>query len=126
MLQKAIPVVHVSRSRAAETFYQSLGFSQAWAYRPDPAAEDPCYAGYTRDGLELHVSSFPGDGVPGSVIAFVTADVDRLHAELRDRNVEVAMPPTDQTWGNREMYVRDPDGNSLRFLQLGEPPAKPT
>jgi hypothetical protein len=27
------------------------------------------------------------------------------------------MPPTDQTWGNREMYVRDPDNNKIAFLQ---------
>ena len=27
------------------------------------------------------------------------------------------MPPTTQTWGNREMYVRDPDNNKLAFIQ---------
>ena len=25
--------------------------------------------------------------------------------------------PTDQTWGTREFYVDDPDGNTLRFTQ---------
>lgn len=25
--------------------------------------------------------------------------------------------PVDQPWGNREMYVKDPDGNSIRFVQ---------
>jgi catechol 2,3-dioxygenase-like lactoylglutathione lyase family enzyme len=32
------------------------------------------------------------------------------------RGVPIELPPTDQTWGNREMYVNDPDGNSLRFI----------
>ena len=27
--------------------------------------------------------------------------------------------PVDQTWGMREVYIRDPDGNALRF---GTPP----
>jgi len=26
--------------------------------------------------------------------------------------------PVDQTWGTREFYVTDPDGNTLRFRQL--------
>jgi catechol 2,3-dioxygenase-like lactoylglutathione lyase family enzyme len=25
--------------------------------------------------------------------------------------------PTEQTWGTREFYVSDPDGNTLRFSQ---------
>jgi hypothetical protein len=25
--------------------------------------------------------------------------------------------PIDQTWGTREFYVDDPDGNTLRFIQ---------
>jgi hypothetical protein len=31
--------------------------------------------------------------------------------------VEVQQGPLDQTWGTREFYVEDPDGNSLRFTQ---------
>jgi uncharacterized glyoxalase superfamily protein PhnB len=33
--------------------------------------------------------------------------------------VAVDLPPTDQTWGNREMYVKDPDGNAIRFVRQG-------
>jgi hypothetical protein len=28
---------------------------------------------------------------------------------------EVTLAATDQTWGRREIYVLDPDGNCLRF-----------
>jgi uncharacterized glyoxalase superfamily protein PhnB len=42
-------------------------------------------------------------------------DVDRLHEELRARGATVQLPPTDQTWGTRELGVRDPDGNVLVF-----------
>jgi hypothetical protein len=31
--------------------------------------------------------------------------------------VPVDAGPTDQTWGSREMYVKDEDGNSVRFVQ---------
>jgi uncharacterized glyoxalase superfamily protein PhnB len=46
-------------------------------------------------------------------------DVDALHAELVAKGVPIDLEPTDQTWGNREMYVKDPDGNSIRFVHEG-------
>lgn len=118
MFERAIPVLHVSSSTAAEEFYGAgLGFRIEFAYRPDETNADPCYLGLRRDGVELHVSSFPGDGVSGGVVNLVVADVDALHQELVARSVPIALAPTDQTWGEREMYVRDADGNSLRFVQ---------
>ena len=54
-------------------------------------------------------------------------DVDAVFRKFRarglktpgnpDQPVEVHQGPIDQTWGNREFYVADPDGNSLRFTQ---------
>jgi len=113
----AIPVLHVSRSLTAEDFYcNQLGFRRAFAYRIDEAKADPCYMGLTRDNAELHLSSFSGDGVAGGVVFVVVASVDDLYEELMRKNVSIALQPTNQSWGNREMYVRDPDGNSIRFV----------
>lgn len=117
MFTMAIPVLHVSSSVAAEAFYRRLGFRKEFGHRADKKTPDPCYMGFSRDRAWLHVSSFPGDGVSGSLALVLVADVDRLHEELRRRRVPIALEPTDQTWGNREMYVRDPDGNSIRFAQ---------
>ncbi|WP_254506721.1 bleomycin resistance protein [Anatilimnocola floriformis] len=120
MLKLAIPVLHVSSSIAAEQFYcAGLGFRQTFAYRPDELRADPCYLGLVRDGVVLHLSSFSGDGVAGGVINFLVTDVDALHAEFVARGVPIALEPTDQTWGNREMYVKDADGNSIRFVRSG-------
>jgi uncharacterized glyoxalase superfamily protein PhnB len=43
------------------------------------------------------------------------ADVDRLYDEIAARGAVVQLPPTNQTWGTREIGVRDPDGNVLVF-----------
>ena len=116
MFKLAIPVLHVSRSVAAEEFYCTrLGFRRHFAFRPDPTRPDPCYMGLSRDGASLHLSSFSGDGASGGVVFIVVDDVDALHGELSGKGVRIDMAPTDQTWGNREMYVRDPDNNSIRF-----------
>ena len=118
MLRLAIPILHVASAVRAEAFYCGrLGFVRRFAYRLDPARHDPCYLGLVRDQAVLHVSSFPGDGVAGSAVALAVADVDALCAEFRAKGVAIELEPTDQTWGNREMYLRDPDGNALRFIQ---------
>ena len=120
MFQRAIPVLHVRSSAAAEEFYCTrLGFRRQFAYRLGEASPDPCYMGLTRDGVWLHVSSFSGDGVSGGIVYLVVDDVDALHAELVAKGVPIDLRPTDQTWGNREMYVKDPDGNSIRFVREG-------
>jgi uncharacterized glyoxalase superfamily protein PhnB len=59
--------------------------------------------------------------VPGGVVFLPVDDVDHLFHELSGRGVRIDLPPTDQTWGNREMYVSDPDGNSLRFIRAPTP-----
>lgn len=118
MLRIAIPVLHVSSSARAQAFYcDMLGFEQRFAYRPDPARADPCYLGLVRDQAWLHVSSFRDDGVVGAAVVLIVDQVDRLHEELTAKGVAIELAPTDQTWGNREMYIRDPDGNALRFTE---------
>lgn len=117
MFKRAIPVLHVSNSMAAERFYcEGLGLRRDFAYRPDATKADPCYLGLSCDGIRLHVSSFPGDGKSGGVVNVLVDDLDRLHGELVARAVPIELPPTDQTWGEREMHVRDPDGNCIRFV----------
>jgi uncharacterized glyoxalase superfamily protein PhnB len=117
MLKLAIPLLRVSDSVAAEGFYcNRLGFRREFAHRADDAKPDPCYMGLTRDGVWLHVSSFSGDGVSGGVVNLLVEDVDALHAELVAKGVRIDTGPVDQTWGSREMYVKDADGNCIRFM----------
>lgn len=116
-MHAAIPVLHVADSQAAEAFYcQGLGFCVESAWRPTSAA-DPAYLVIVRGAARLHLSSFPDDGVPGALVMIPVADVDALHAEFRARGVPIDLPPTDQTWGNREIFVRDPDRNKIVFAQ---------
>jgi len=118
MFKSAIPGLHVSSAAEAEEFYCArLGFRQEFAYRIDEAKGDPCYMGLTREGVKLHVSSFSGDGVSGGVVFLLVDNVDALHAELVAKGVPITLAPTDQSWGNREMYVKDADGNSIRFVR---------
>lgn len=120
MLRDAIPVLGVSKSRVADEFYcGKLGFEKQFEYRPHPDSDDPCHMGLSRDELVIRVSSFCGDSVPGvGVIVWAPDAVDALHAEFVSKGVAIDMKPTDQSWGTREMHIRDPDENKLVFMQL--------
>lgn len=120
MFQSAIPVVHVSNSRKAEDFYcNGLGFRLLSAWRPNEANDDPCYMTLSRDAATLHVASFR-DGVFGawnSTVYVFVDDVNALYAELAGKGISTMSEPVDQTWGTREVGVRDPDKNVITFGQ---------
>jgi catechol 2,3-dioxygenase-like lactoylglutathione lyase family enzyme len=42
-------------------------------------------------------------------------DVDRCAAELAVAGVAIELPPTDQPWGHRTLFFRDPDGNVIEI-----------
>jgi catechol 2,3-dioxygenase-like lactoylglutathione lyase family enzyme len=108
---------------ASIAFYtQVLDFDCAGG---NPDDGDPSFAVLTRDGDRLFLSSHRGDGEFGQAIVVLTEDVDALFRKFKERGLEapgnpdspVHEGPTDQTWGTREFYVDDPDGNTLRFTQ---------
>jgi len=43
-------------------------------------------------------------------------DVDAVHAEAVSRGVEVVYPLTDEPWGVRRFFARDPGGNVVNIL----------
>ncbi len=117
MIKLAIPLLHVSDPIAAENFYcKQLGFEKTFSYRPF-GETGPCYFGIERDGIRLHVSSFPEDGKAGTAIVLIVDNIDELFLEFKQRSVAIDLEPTDQSWGNREMYIKDADDNSIRFTQ---------
>ena len=44
------------------------------------------------------------------------AAVDSAHAEALRRGLEVVYPPTDEPWGIRRFFVRDPSGSVISVL----------
>lgn len=116
MFKAAIPLSHVRSSQEAMDFYRdTLGFTVRSTYRADPGRDDPAYHVMVRDEAILHVSSFPGDGVAGGVVNFAVTDIEQVHDDLVRRGVDVGSGVMHQTWGTREVYVRDPAGNKIRF-----------
>lgn len=55
------------------------------------------------------------------------AEVDECAAALEAAGVKIVSPPTDQVFGHRTVFFRDPDGNVLEiYAEIAKPPLPPT
>jgi catechol 2,3-dioxygenase-like lactoylglutathione lyase family enzyme len=92
----------------------------------DGDTSGPSFSVLKRGPDYMFLSSHSGDGEFGQAVAVVVDDVEALwqkflqrgHRPPGDPGSPVHEGPTDQSWGNREFYVDDPDGNTMRFMQL--------
>jgi catechol 2,3-dioxygenase-like lactoylglutathione lyase family enzyme len=120
-----IPTVRCSNVRASLEFYtRVLDFARDGG---DDDLTDPAFVALSRDGDRLFLSSHLGDGEFGQAVVVTSNDVDALFRTFRERGLRtpgdpdaprmVHEGPIDQSWGTREFYVDDPDGNTLRFVQ---------
>ena len=120
-----IPTLRCRDMRKSLDFYtRILDFKRVDG---DDELDDPSFSVLERDGSHLFLSSHGGDGCYGAVVAITTTDVDAVFRALRARGLKtpgnpeapehVHEGPIDQTWGTREFYVEDLDGNTLRFFQ---------
>ncbi len=128
-----IPTVRCSRMQASLDFYtQVLDFERVDG---DDETADPSFSVLMREGALLFLSSHRGDGTFGQAIAVLIDDADAAFRKFRERGLrtpgnpeapqEVHEGPLDQSWGTREFYVGDPDGNTLRFTQGFQLPPVP-
>ena len=103
------PVLHVANVQTTAAFYRDvLGFT--WDFG------DETYAVVWRDNSAIH---FVKDGGrPTGVHLFQwVKDVDAYFKEIIGRGADVAMAPTDQPYGIRELGVLDINGVRIVFGQ---------
>jgi catechol 2,3-dioxygenase-like lactoylglutathione lyase family enzyme len=77
-----------------------------------------------RAGVQLQgePTATAGAGATAFLTSF-TDDVDALHADLVGRGVPFFQEPTDQPWGMRTAYFKDPDGHVWEIAQaIGRSP----
>lgn len=116
MLKSAVPLLRVRSSSEALDFYRDkLGFAVQSTYRANRDANDPAYHVMARDGATIHVSSFPADGVIGGVVTIIVTAIEKLRYELVGKGIDVGPGVMQQPWGDREVYIRDAAGNTIRF-----------
>jgi uncharacterized glyoxalase superfamily protein PhnB len=108
-----IPTLRISDINVARDFYiKGLGFEVDWVWRAAEGA--PAFAQVSCDGARIYLTE-RNEGTTGALVLLYVENVDAWHMQLLARNIPVDTVPHDESWGNREMQIRDPDGNILRL-----------
>lgn len=54
--------------------------------------------------------------VPHPDISIEVEDVDHMFAKAKKQNIEIVYPITDEPWGVRRFFVKDPNGKIINLL----------
>ena len=112
-IRRAIPNLPVEDLAKSREFYAGfLGF--------DVAMDEPGFTMFASPSnrtaqITLADRNTPGldRGVRQAQISVEVEDVDTLHAEAVRRGLDIVYPLTDEPWGIRRFFVRDPDGTVI-------------
>ena len=114
-----VPILYVTDIQRALAFYSDvLDFTVA-PYDRDLTSP---VIDLLRDGAKLQLTTLR-ENPPSIAINVDVREVDELFKKYLSRGLDPSIKagspihqgPLDQSWGTREFYVTDPDGNTLRF-----------
>jgi catechol 2,3-dioxygenase-like lactoylglutathione lyase family enzyme len=116
---RVVPIIKSSDfSRSINFYTQVLDFTQTY---PQETVEDWVFHLSNGDAV-IQLSREGHFGTPLNFFLHTPAEVNALFEKYVARGLQHDYPespvhsgPLDQTWGSREFYVNDPDGNTLRF-----------
>ena len=120
---KIIPILRVIDMKESVFFYTSiLDFELKY---PDEGI-DPWVTDLINGEAEIQLTSVEGNQKSGFAINVQVKQIDNLFQRYLQRGLDtskklespVHQGPLDQSWGTREFYVNDPNGNTLRFQEL--------
>lgn len=77
------------------------------------------YAGQAAAPVQVSFALEGGSGTPVPYLSIEVDDLDAIHARIVAAGVEIEYGPTDEPWGVRRFFVRDPFGKLLNILQHG-------
>lgn len=118
-MQRVVPVLPVADlARAREFYVTALGFEVDWVWQPEP--DEPAFAQISRAGLSLYLAEREATG--SATVYLYVGNVDAWHGELTHAGVAIEQAPRSQPWGNREMSLRDRDGNLLTLATVTATP----
>lgn len=111
-VQRIIPNIPVRDTAAANQFYaDALGLN---------IDGDFGWVGFLtapgRAGVELHTVTRDESAPVDSVMSIGVDDVDAACRRVEEAGAEIVYPLTDEPWGVRRFFFRDPDGNVVSVV----------
>lgn len=117
-MMKLIPLLKVKNIKEAIAFYTGI---LDFELKYPEASMNEFGVDLINGDAELQLTSM--EGISGTVVNVRVDEVDKLFSKYLKRGLDtsgkkespVHQSPLNQTWGTREFYVTDSDGNTLRF-----------
>jgi len=121
-VRQVIPIFRLFDEQKAREFYVDyLGFQVSFEHQLEE--NSPLYLGLSLGGMEiLHLSEHHGDATPGSTVRLEIDDIVSFNQQLAAKtDYKYARPSiVHQPWGQREVSLKDPFGNTLIVCQPDE------
>lgn len=119
---KMIPLFRCRNMQEAISFY--TGILDFELKDPNASVEDWVVALKNGDA-EFNLTILEGDQKMGIAANVMVDDIDARFEKYLQRGLDISnkedspvhQGPLNQSWGNREFYVTDSDGNTLRFFE---------
>jgi predicted enzyme related to lactoylglutathione lyase len=118
-VRRIVPNFHAPDPAVSRTFYERVldldvvmdhGWILTYAARDNPAAQ-------------LSVISADASAPVHPDVSIEVDDVNAAHAAAQRLGCEIVHPLTDEPWGVRRFFVREPTGRILNILSHAAPPA---
>lgn len=119
-LTDVVPILFVRDVAAAAAWWDRLGFATDFLH-----GKPPFFGAVSRDGVRIHLRLVArpnfadlAEREKSLVLVMIeVTDVKGLFDELSGREVEIPQRLVRQTWGGLDFQVRDPDGNTISFVE---------
>ncbi|HTN63077.1 MAG TPA: glyoxalase superfamily protein [Devosia sp.] len=111
-VRRIVPNLAAADPHAAQQFYRDflgldLVMDHGWILT---------FSSNTHAKPELSIASQGGSGTAVPVISIEVDDIDALHRRAVSLGLSIVYPITDEPWGVRRFYVRDPFANVINIL----------
>jgi predicted enzyme related to lactoylglutathione lyase len=112
MIRRIVPDLHGDPAGAISFYTEVIGLELAmdlgWIATFRSAANETA---------QVSVISQDATAPLSPDVSIQVDDVDAVHARAVDRGCEIVYPPTDEPWGVRRFFVRDPNGAVINVMQ---------
>ncbi|MFI9246393.1 VOC family protein [Streptomyces sp. NPDC053086] len=110
-VRRVVPNIQSAAVPESAEFYGVLGLEEVMDHgwiRTLAAAGNP--------GVQLSVMSEDPTAPVVPDLSIEVEDVDAAYAAMRERGAQIVHPLTDEEWGVRRFFVRDPNGRVVNVL----------
>ncbi|OLZ72096.1 glyoxalase [Streptomyces sp. IMTB 2501] len=110
-VRRVVPNIHSAAPQQSAEFYGELGLEEVMNHGWIVTLASP-----GNPAVQLSVMTEDRTAPVAPDLSIEVEDVDAAYATMVKRGAQIVHPLTDEEWGVRRFFVRDPDGRVVNVL----------